>query len=568
MFDRVKADIQASKNKGKLVDIIEFALNPYYLGKRVQPDRFKNQATILKCFYNIPLDKKEKDWIDDLKRDSKTNWTTGQKYRTLVLEVGQRSGKSFDIGIILAYEIYQWLETPEPWKVIPKRNGAHVLAPGSPVECKLIATSRDNARDHVFHEAKAFIEHSPYFQGKFNLDKQSKKLEIDFPEYDLKVMAGSSTAKSIRGGTGLFAGLDEMDHMIGTSTAVGGEEIYRAIENTLASINGRLAIITSPRTVDDQGWQLFRRALSGETKGVLAFNLTTFEMDPTQSMEEDFYLRKRSSDPEGFERDFMAKPSAAVEPFIRVPEWLDKIFVFDPPGMIDPPGEMVTAIKEEKVYLEMLQYVLSSSYPVLRGCRYVLSCDPSETNDAFGVSLYHLSTDKQHIDMDLCIRFIPPAKYGTGGEIDASLVQPLVIALCRKFHPTYISDKFGWTELRQQVKRTGCKVKEINMDFGRAVDAKKALYESGMYPEGHELYDGQLVRAYMCPQLRKELLGMEIINGKRIEYPRKPGQCGHGDMAITTIHCVAELYDPRTMSKIKEFDAPWSAEKKKKPKSI
>ena len=557
MFTTAQSLERVRDHEGEEIDIETWFTDPYYLGSKTIPEYFyPNQCRIVKVFYQQNLTTQDKEWLNRLKSEGKCNWKCDEVYDTLILICGQRCGKSVIIAGLTTYEIRPWVESDNPWHDVPAGRGKTPIGAGAPVEIKQIATSQQNAKEHVFKETQEYIERSPYFQGKFDIDKLSKKMEINFPN-NLTLMAGASSGKSIRGGTNLAVGFDEICHQTSTRTYVGGEEIYKALRNTTVSLGGKKLIISSPLTNDDQGMILLRQAMSGLMKGALAFHLSTFEVCPAMENDPDI-LKISVTDPEGFKRDFLAQPSGAIEPFFRMPDWLDKIFTLNPPGMIEQPREDAGLELEQKIYFKVIQHVLSSKYPVFRGCKYVLSVDPSETNDAFGLSLCHNSADKHHIDFDLVMRFVPPSKYGVGGEIDSSEIEPIVMALCRKFKPYYISDKFGWTSLRQSAKRVCPKVREINMDLGIAVNSRKGIYQPGPVAEGERGYEGEYVRCYYNPQLRKELLGLELLNEKRIEYPRKVGQCGHGDMAITVLQCINELYDPTKVSKMTGVEVPWA----------
>jgi len=176
MFDSVHADLEAEEHKGEFVSIRKFFTDSYYLGGRVNHKRFEHQKTILSAFYQQTedLSPTELEWLNDLKKRGKTNWEPGQDYDVLLLYSGQRWGKSFLLAGIAAYEVYKWIETPDPHVTFLKQRGREPIAKGAPIEVKLIATSQDNARDHEYSELKAFIETSPYFKRKFDIDKQSK----------------------------------------------------------------------------------------------------------------------------------------------------------------------------------------------------------------------------------------------------------------------------------------------------------------------------------------------------------------------------------------------------------
>ena len=298
IFSEVVSEMKAEKMEGTKTGIVDWFENPYYLGIRLVPEYFyPNQIRIVKSFYGEDLNKDDIAWLELLKSENKTNWKPGEEYDTLLIIAGQRWGKSYLIAGMSLREVKDWIEPEDPWTDIPRQRGKPPIAKGAPVEIKEVATSKENARDHVFNETQQFVEMSPYFKRKFNIDKQSKRMEIEFP-HNLRLMAGASSGKSIRGGTNLAVGFDEICHQIGTKSQVGGEEIWKAMRNTTVTLGGKRFIISSPLTRDDQGMVLLDQAMSGESRGTLAFHLSSFEVCPWLRTDKDI-LKIMDTDPEG-----------------------------------------------------------------------------------------------------------------------------------------------------------------------------------------------------------------------------------------------------------------------------
>ena len=62
---------------------------------------------------------------------------------------------------------------------------------------------------------------------------------------------------------------------------------------------------------------------------------------------------------------------------------------------------------------------------------------------------------------------------------------------------------------------------------------------------------------YQAEQRHRPTYGRDMMTGKKMK-PRKVGQCGHGDMAITVLQCINELYDPTKVSKMTGVEVPWA----------
>jgi len=516
-----------------LVDAVTFFHDPHYLGRRVDPVRFRNQRTILKCFYGLKdqLTEQELEWLEELKEQGLTNWDPEHEgeFTILILEVGQRSGKSFLCSGIGLYEYYRWQMHENPHITFLEERGKRPIATGAPIEIKMVATSQDNARDHVFAETEAFIRQSGYFRHHLRVDRDIKGLFITGRK-GVNIRAGPCTAGALRGGTSLCSVCDELSWMIDTSGRVGGKEVFRAQRNSTKTMDGKIILISSPCHEDDELHKLGLLAKNERYPGALWFNLPTWLMDPSQTRED--YSVEEETDPESFERDFLAKAAAPLEAFFRDSKKLDRFLNRLPfPGGIKPPEYGVRYSVEREYHYRMRQWLLNE-YEYEPGCRYWLWGDPAVKNDAFGYCIAHL--DRQNdVIIDLAGRFIPDPK--AGREIDAQEVKTFFVQVAQKLDVvTYGDDGWGFQEARQKIREEGPHIKEEKLDLARCNAAKEAIYDQT-----------GAAQCYPLPQLRREMVGIELVNGKRIEMPEREGEIGHGDIAAAVVHCIADMYDPK-----------------------
>ena len=522
------ASVIEGRERGEgAVDVVTFFEDPYYLGIRTNTARFANQRVILKAAFGLKLQDHERAWLTEMHAQGRTNWTPdmeGVPFKITLLEVGQRSGKSFLAAGVSLYLYYLWTQYDDPHTEWLRAKGKQPIGIGSRIEIKQVATSKQNAQDHVFGETVAFIEHSPWARDHFRVEHDVQTMRIRGKK-GMSILAGACTARGIRGGTSIMVILDELSWMVDTKGNVGGQEIYRAMRNTTKTTDGLIFCISSPRTDTDKLVALGKQAKAGEL-AAFWMNLPTWVMDPSQSI--DDYEEERRTDPEGWDRDFNARASQALEAYFRMPTLIEAMLtrLKIPGGFVAP--EIGVSIHRESDFHEVLRdYILSPEYPVKRNVEYLLAGDPSETNDAFGYSLMH-RTKGGMIDVDLVGRFIP----GTGSrEIDAIEIKTFFMALVRKFAiGMYVDDKWGYQETRQAIRDSGAGVYDRTLDILRAGKAKEAIYT------------GQ-VRCWMLPQLKRELLSIELVNGKKIDFPKKEGERGHGDIAYALLQGIAELVD-------------------------
>jgi hypothetical protein len=504
-YDTFGLVLEGRARGDRLVDAVTFFLDPHFLGRRVDHVRFENQKTVLKCFYGLKsqLTDAELEFLEDLKEKGLTNWDPEfeGEYTILILEVGQRSGKSFLCSGISLYEYYRWQCHDDPHRSFLEERGKRPIATGAPIEIKMVATSKDNAKDHVFAETVAFIEQSGYFKNHLRVDRDISSLFIRGRK-GVNIRAGACTASALRGGTSLCSACDELSWMIDTSGKSGGKEVFRAQRNSTKTLNGKIVLISSPPWL----------------------------MDPSQDRED--YMIEEETDPESFERDFEAKASAPIEAFFRDTKRLDKFLNALPhPNDIIPPDYGVRYSVESEYHFQMRQWLLNEA-EYLPGCRYYLWGDPAIKNDAFGYVFAHLDPSNAVI-IDLVGRFIPDPKVGR--EIDAEEVKTFFIEVAKKFDiETYGDDGWGFQEARQAIRSEGPHIKDVKMDLLRANSAKEAIYDKF-----------GAAQCYALPQLRREMIGIELKSGKRVEMLDHEGEIGHGDMAACIVHIVAEMYDPK-----------------------
>ena len=538
-----------SQKHDKVVPIDTFFQDRHYLGASCDPIRFTNQRRMLLAFYQQTdrLNDDDRDWLTQLKAEGKTNYEEGMDYRTLLLYSGQRWGKSYLLAGVSLYEAHKWLEMEDPHVEWMAQSGKPPIKKGAPIECKMASTAKEKVRDNEYAEAKSFVENSPYFADKFNIDKQSKAMVIELPK-NLMIRCGSASGRSIRGGTGLCMGTAELAWYHQTSSTMGAQEIYDALENTLATLDGRMVIATSPSDVTSVAHLMLEKAKAGISERILFFHLNTFEADPSQLPSDPFYVEKRKTNPEDYMRDFMAIVSETTEPFIRWYDQYDKLYSLQVPGQLKPPPFPCSLEIEQEFHYSMLRHILSERYPVIRKANYCLSLDPADKNDSFAYSLFHVDKFNHHIDEDVVGRFLPQAS--VTGEVDTEEAGMWFMALCRKFNPVVRIDMFGWEGLRQKLKNAGVRLKEKNMDMNIANNAKEAIYMDGPEPDdtgarAKNIETGQHVRMWMNHHLDLEMKGLKKEKERKIEYDRKPGQPGHGDMAISVLHCLDQLHDPK-----------------------
>lgn len=251
--------------------------------------------------------------------------------------IGQRSGKSALIAIIITYIIHWLLKTPNLQK-------AYKLLPASPFMIPLIALNWTKAKDLLFQPIRKYLMFGNWFLSyhKF-LDAERKRLKLKNDLYsigesyavyyhkNLDIRPVVTDKRKLRGQTGLVAAIDELSHMHGATDGVifDPDEIYTSVNNSMATAQTmfykRLASgvcnlpvplmisISSPASIDDKAVRLYKESINMPRS--YGLNLPTWLFNPEQPYSALKHMEAK--DPKKFARDFGADPSAgAADTFI------------------------------------------------------------------------------------------------------------------------------------------------------------------------------------------------------------------------------------------------------------
>jgi hypothetical protein len=336
--------------------------NPEFLSIIEFIDRFKllpnnlfaAQKMIIKCYYNIPLDDKEKlinisdkfntkvlyrmtelEYLKYLFDQGRCNIKEqdGNERRELVLAIGRRSGKTLIAAIIAAYELYKLLrrEFPQGYYGLPQGNEIIVLC---------VASDKDQAA-LVYNELSGFIEQIDYFKSaranftqtyiKFRTSHDNKV--YNHGKGTIRTTFKSSIAKGLRGRGVICVILDELAHFVddGITSA---EKVYKAIVPSIGAFSpkdpknkhipigpsdGRVISISSPDTREGFFYRLYQMSLenSPASKNMLMFQAPTWEINPTISS--SYYQIEYHKDPRVFFVEHGAEFSDRVRGWIENP---------------------------------------------------------------------------------------------------------------------------------------------------------------------------------------------------------------------------------------------------------
>jgi hypothetical protein len=108
------------------------------------------------------------------------------------------------------------------------------LLPGSRIAFMQMSTSGPQAKEVVFGDIKARIEHSPWFKGRYPYDRNFKN-QIRFEQKDIWILPGDSAETTFEGYNILGGILDEADSHKTTANKDYAEQGYTTIHSRISS---------------------------------------------------------------------------------------------------------------------------------------------------------------------------------------------------------------------------------------------------------------------------------------------------------------------------------------------
>ena len=344
------------KNAGKdgddvgflsIIDFIErFKLLPNGL--------FPAQKFVLKLYYNIPLDDKEKvikitdrfntrvlheltevEYLAFLYDQGRCNIRVqdiNHVRHELILVLGRRSGKSTLSAIIASYELYKLLRRRNP-------QGYYGIPVNSEIRVLCVANDKEQA-SIVYGDMSGYVDNVDYFKSamtnqtqtfmRFQTDQDRKKYGKN-GRSTIAATFKSSIAKGLRGRGIICYILDEIAFFVddGKSSA---DKVYRAINPSIAQFSpkdpknkhrptgpsdGRAIMISSPDARDGFFYRQYQTSLSGgaASRNMLMIQAPTWEVNPT--LDKSYYEVEFNKDPRSFMTEHGSEFSDRVRGWIE-----------------------------------------------------------------------------------------------------------------------------------------------------------------------------------------------------------------------------------------------------------
>lgn len=493
-------------------------------------------------------------------------------YARAIFTGGIGIGKTTIASIVLPYLAHWVLCLRDPQDYFD-------LLPGSRIAFMQMSTSGSQAKEVVFGDIKARVEHSPWFQEKYPFDSKFKN-QLRFSK-DIWILPGDSEETTFEGYNILGGILDEADSHKITQNKDYAEQGYTTIFSRVTSrFQDRGFILVIGQMKRANGFAARKYAEFKKDDKAYAVRMTIWEsfgwnryLKADGSRDSFWYDSKRheivpegaallvqgdslievpnifktdfTNNPEKALRDLAGIPPATGSPFITLTykitecrdRWLEKNVPLRGP------------IKKTTNYLPEFEDWFVAPDTLRRVCHIDMAY--SAEGDALGFAMGHVSDvievdgeRKPYINFDLLLRVHAPA----GREIFLGDIRRIVYHLKDdlKFKIVQVTmDGFQSTDTRQQLerRRIGTEIVSVDKQVHPYHDLREAIYENRiMFPEYKVRLrpdDTELTEIAV-----KEL--MELVDaGNKIDHPER----GSKDVADAMAGVVYTLMGDRSYHK-------------------
>jgi hypothetical protein len=463
--------------------------------------------------------------------------------------VHHNSGKTKLVALLACYVNHRFLKIPNPVRSYNQTSGDILMGTFS-------ALSLDHSYRNLWQSFKGFLDSSPWFQNYHRfLKTEEKRLGVElfhelktsmfYTHKHLMWNATGSQDRKMRGDTRIFGAIDELGWMISEENKkdlqnMNADAIYTALTNSLTTMRTKynqvyradnfdlppilMANISSPSSAKDKIMRLLKDAKKNDR--IYAVHEPTWCMNADYSYET---LREEHAhiDEATFNRDFMAEPPLASNPYLSESRVIDKIAtgpVFD---------NIATEEYLEKDFLG--DYYKSVKLIIKKGDKVIprlISFDLGSFKNSLSFCMFSLTPEaKPRLDYALVVRPDPKTKVRVNlAEFFENFTMPIV-------HNFKIKHAFfdRWQSL-DQIERL--KTKDVDAAIHsltyKEMDSVRGaiLSQSIIIPKMDKLID-QYVKEYIDDIFHTDaiaLLGLQLLTVRDLGHKMSKPLLGDDDI--------------------------------------
>ena len=461
------------------------------------------QTVVLKAFYNLELNDEEISILQYWKQKGKTTWDENERYQSLILESGRRSGKTSLSAVITAYEFYLLCKMPSPQR-------AYGIATSTPISILVLATTATQAKNTIFKTVTGVVQNTRYFQ---RLIQQRKifvgKEEVSYPDKNLYVYSGNSQSGSQVGGTMKALIMDEVARFKDADGKNNALELWSnlGIATVTFGKDARRIAISSAWYEGDAIQILYEGSKSDPTR--LGIQTASWDLNPIHAARDNpIVASEYATDPVGAALEFEGIRPAAVDAFLDQEE-VKRAFTGKVCIRYTTKQEEVDGFLLEKIDIDHCEPRRSGT---------VAHIDPGITNDSYALGFGHSEFDdnnRQIVHIDGLLAWEP--KHNT--QVSITDVQKNILHI-HKFRPIekLTADHYNSVETIQRIRQYGisCEIQHYSNRLQLSMyDLVRVL-----------LHENRLIlpsNSPLTPKLLSELTKLQLIRGQKIDHPKEAG---------------------------------------------
>jgi phage terminase large subunit-like protein len=566
-------------NTSDVVDVITFIESPWGLNFRLTPV----QKFILKCFYNLPLEDKEKiikvpdvvnsetlydfteieylNWLYDEGRCN-TKSVEGKKFRELVLVLGRRGGKSTITSCVSNYEMYKLIKRGDPSRFY-----------GFPPETQICVTNvapTDEQASVLFNMTLSFSSNCPFLRDRtvnqtlsyFNLqtDADAKHLGKRKRASVLGITGGCAS-NSLRGRNNIVVIMDEMAFFIDNGGRFSGEEVYKALTPSTATFkgDGKVICISSPYAKYGAFYDRFNQSFQ-EQDTTLMFKMYSAMVNP--QVDPVVLKADRRRNRVSFMCEYGGEFSEKITAWIDDENEFRKCIVNNPKFIQDLAPEIAqdgdfwfqpaTRTKYKRAGAQWTPFQDELPTRGVTGVNYYMGIDLGLKNDGTALAIVHKDARTKKIYFDYGVVWFSASsdvweiengiyrkctKFADKDILQVSDIAHEIKELCKWF-PIKAGwfDQYNGYSLMENLQKLG--LKQFRME--QVTDT----LNNDVYQVVKSLYLDKLLEIYDHPILIPELLSLEAEkqskNKTKVRAPAKTG--AHDDLSDAFARAIWEAY--------------------------
>ena len=255
-------------------------------------------------------------------------------YASLVLAIGQRSGKTSLLWMVSPAIIHEYLQIPNPAKFMRQLDITEFHA-------TFVGVTAEDAYKNVWAPMDNVFTWSPWYRMYHEfLDAEGKRIGTElykhldtFIAYHHKgiyASSGNADWRKLRGKTRIIGSIDEGAYLTGDKILMNAWQAYDALNNSLSTIQTALEKVlprfpwapsaygmytSSTRSKQDFIMGMHKRSKRVET--IFSRKMATWDFNPNMPKDCEFIRTKYLEDHVAAERDYASNPPFASDPFIQ-----------------------------------------------------------------------------------------------------------------------------------------------------------------------------------------------------------------------------------------------------------